>query len=242
MPQPEADAKPRAPSGKRVKAVSRVSGSAPVLALTRDPDAATVEKSGKKRSTSNTVAEPGRKARSSSTGQDEGTRAPGSTPGRQPRRPRPSTRALRARLRMRELEGSGLSALGYETCDPAARGMDAGDRLTASTSRRACGRPRGSPGLAGRERCSDVGCSRSVLSRRCSDARGPVVCRRRKMPFPSCTDRICPVIFSMSSTARARTGTTSAASAPISRTRASSARACCPTSRGKNFRTANCTR
>ncbi len=62
MPQPEADAKPRAPSGKRVKAVSRVSGSAPVLALTRDPDAATVEKSGKKRSTSNTVAEPARRA------------------------------------------------------------------------------------------------------------------------------------------------------------------------------------
>ena len=59
MPQLETDAEPRPASGKRVKAASRASGSAPALALTRDPGVATVKKGGKKRSTSNTVAEQG---------------------------------------------------------------------------------------------------------------------------------------------------------------------------------------
>ena len=59
MLQLETDAEPRPASGKRVKAASRASGSAPALALTRDPGVATVKKGGKKRSTSNTVAEPG---------------------------------------------------------------------------------------------------------------------------------------------------------------------------------------
>ena len=57
MPQLETDAKPRAVTGARVKAVSRVSGSADALALTRVPGPATVKKGGKKRSTSSTVAE-----------------------------------------------------------------------------------------------------------------------------------------------------------------------------------------
>ena len=57
MSQLEADAKPRAAPGSRVKAVSRASGSANALALTRDPSTASVKKGAKKRSTSNTVAE-----------------------------------------------------------------------------------------------------------------------------------------------------------------------------------------
>ena len=62
MPQLDPDAEPRATPGKRVKAASRVSGSAPALALTRHPGAATVEKGGKKRSTTNIVAEPAHRA------------------------------------------------------------------------------------------------------------------------------------------------------------------------------------
>ena len=70
MPQLETDAEPRPVSGKRVKAASRASGSAPALALTRDPGAATVKQGGKKRSTSNTVAEPAAER----PAQDEGGR------------------------------------------------------------------------------------------------------------------------------------------------------------------------
>jgi hypothetical protein len=62
MPQLEADAKPRAVTGTRVKAVSRASGSADALALTRVPGPATVEKRRRKSSTSNTVAEQARRA------------------------------------------------------------------------------------------------------------------------------------------------------------------------------------
>lgn len=57
MSQLEADAKPRAATGKRVKAVSRASGSAKALALTRETGAATVKKGRRNPSTSNTVAE-----------------------------------------------------------------------------------------------------------------------------------------------------------------------------------------
>ncbi len=68
MSQLEADAKPRAATGKRVKAVSRASGSAKALALTRETGAATVKKGRRNPSTSNTVAEPACRAVSKDAG------------------------------------------------------------------------------------------------------------------------------------------------------------------------------